>query len=206
MNKSKFEKLIQVITKRDLNIITDDIDIQFSKTYVVCRTLPITQRHVCFEWKTASSDDKLLRSFITAFTTKYKEPNPRAYDWSARTYGEKALWENKSDEEKEYAYGHHSSNMFSKEELLKQIEANFNNMDIEDALLKYGFYATEYGIGIFCFWETPFVTEAISKMKHYLKTGNIPFANEYSDARWVYRFKLGLTKAMHAQIIQSFTI
>jgi len=68
-------------------------------------------------------------------------------------------------------------------------------------LLRYGFYETLYGIGIFCFWMTPGVQSAINTMANHLKTLSIPFSNEFSDARWVYRFKVGLSKENHLSII-----
>lgn len=205
MNKNNFEKLIQSITNRPLIIDTIDSEIVNDKEYYIYKHLPITDRKIYFKWKAAKTDEKMLRSFITAFTTKYKEPNPRAYDYSAKTYGEQCKWENKSEQDKEYAYSHHTSNMFSKESLLKQIEDNFSTPEMRTALLKYGFYPTEYGIGIFCFWETEWVVNAILEMKKYLSSLSIPFTNEYSEARWVYRFKLGTTKAIHNNLINNFT-
>jgi len=167
--------------------------------------LPITNRKIYFKWVTPKTDEKMLKSFITAFTTRYKEPNPRAYDWSARTYGEKAKWENKTEEEREFAYYHHSSNMYSKKELLEQIEANFGKEDIANGLIRYGFYPTEYGVGIFCFWATDAVKKAINTMAEYLKNKSIPYSNEFSDARWVFRFKLGISKEAHTNILNQLT-
>ena len=204
MKKENFEKLIQSITGRRLIIETTDSEIINGKEYFVYKHLPITDRKVYFKWKVATTDEKVLRSFITAFCTKYREPDPRAYDYSARTYGESARWENRSEKDKEYAYNHHSSNMFNKDELMKQVEANFNNKDIEQTLIKYGFYNTEYGIGIFALWQTQYVVNAINQMKEYLSKKAIPFTNEFSDARWVFRFKLNISKEAHGQILNSF--
>jgi len=205
MNKNNFEKLIQSITKRPLIIDTTDSEILNDKEYFVYKVLPLTNRKIYFKWKTAKTDEKMLLSFITAFTNKYKEPNPKAYDYSAKTYGEKYKWENRTEIDKEYAYGHHTSNMYSKECLLKQIEDNFSTPEMKTALIKYGFYSTEYGIGIFAFWETECVLNAISEMKKYLHSLSIPFSNEYSDARWVYRFKLGINKDIHSNLINEFS-
>lgn len=206
MHTANFQSLIQVITGRDLQIDTLDTEIQHGKEYCIFRVLPLTGRSVSFVWKTALTDEKLLKSFITIFCNKYKEPNPKAYDWGARTYGEKYLWVNKSDIEREYAYSHHSSSMYGKAELLEQVQSNFNHASIETALLRYGFYPTEYGIGIFAFWETDFVKNAIQKMKEHLNACNIPFSNEFSDARWVYRFKINATKEAHSNLLTSFSI
>lgn len=201
MTTTNFQNLIQLVTGRDFLIKTNDTELQFETEYIIYRILPITQRFVSFIWKTPKSDEKMLRSFITAFTSKYREPNPRAYDYSAKTYGEKYKWENRTEEDRENAYYHHASNMFSKETLLKQVEDNFSKDGIGTGLIKYGFYNTEYGIGIFCFWMTTGVNTAINAMKAHLNKLSLPYTNEFSDARWVYRFKLGLTKESHLSII-----
>jgi len=69
---------------------------------------------------------------------------------------------------------------------------------------KYGFYTTEYGIGIFCYFSTDGVINSIEKMKKYLLSKNIPFKNEFSDARWVFRFVLNLDKPKHELLLNSF--
>ena len=203
MNVLKFQSLIQAITKRPFLIKTSDENIQTEKEYYIYYTLPLTGIDAKFYWKTSKKKKKLLRSFITAFTSKYREPNPRAYDYMVRTYGESAKWENYTDKQKEYAFNNHSGFMYSKTELLKQIENNFNTPEIESAMLKYGFYPTEYGIGIFAFWQSEYVKNAIKKLHLHLTDGQIPFKNEWSDAGWVFRFKLGLTKDIHHSIIES---
>tara|TARA_R110000868_G_scaffold400868_1_gene675592 strand:+ start:3263 stop:3880 length:618 start_codon:yes stop_codon:yes gene_type:complete len=201
MTTANFQNLIQLITGRDFLIKTEDIELQFEKEYVIYRILPVSKRSVSFIWKTPKADEKMLRSFITAFCSKYREPNPRAYDYMAKTYGEQCKWENKTEQDREFAYMHHSSNMYSKDALLKQVEDNFANDKIATGLIKYGFYNTEYGIGIFCFWMTTGVNTAINTMKAHLQKLSIPFTNEFSDAKWVYRFRLGLTKEAHLSII-----
>lgn len=202
MNTSNFQSLIQHVTGRPFVIDTPDPEIILGKEYRVYRTLPITGRNVSFKWVAPQSTEKVLRSFITAFCSKYFEPDPAAYNGCY--YGEASKWENKTEEQREYAYSHHRSNMFTKDELLKQVEANFNQPSTTETMVKFAFYTTEYGIGIFSFWETTFVVNAINKLKDFLQAKSIPFTNEYSDARWVYRFKLNLNKEIHGQILSSF--
>lgn len=204
MKSNNFIKLINSLTKKDFLIDSNDDEIQLNKEYSIYRILPLTQRKVHFKWVTPKSDDKILRSFITAYCSKYKEPDPRAYDYSARTYGERALWVNKTEMEREYAYWHHSSNMFDKKQLYEQIETNFNSLEFEQTLCKYGFYPTEYGVGIFVLFAGNRELEAVRKMKHFLSTNSIPYTNEFSDARWVYRFKLNLNKDSHNSILNKF--
>lgn len=202
METKKFEKLIQAITAREFKIHTEDENIIFGKEYWIYKKLPITERKISFKWVAPTVDDKILRSFITAFTTRYKEPNPDSYNYE---YGGKMYkWEEKSEIEKEYAYSHHASHMYSKSDLLKQVEANFNSQEIETTLNKYGFYTTEYGIGIFVVYYNQYVQKAIDNMAKYLNSVSIPFKNEFSDARWVLRFKLNLTKESHNNILKNF--
>lgn len=203
MNALNFQNLIQTVTGRPFIIHTDSENIEEGKEYFVYRVLPHTQRKVGFKWKAAQSNEKMLRSFITAFCSKYREPNQKAYD---KEYGGKSYtWAEKTEQEKEYAYVHHVSNMFSRDALMKQVEDNFSNPNIEISLIRYGFYPTEYGVGIFCFWATDGVLKAIAKMKQFLNTNNIPYTNEFSDARWVYRFKLSISKEAHTNLLGSFT-
>lgn len=203
MKKENFEKLIQFATGRDFVINTSDTEIEGGKEYHIYRTLPHTHRHVSFKWKAALNEEKMLRSFITSFTTKYREPNPAAYTTCAPYYSKS--WHEKTQYEQECAYMHHASNMYSKKELMEQVQTNFGKSEMRHALIRYGFYATQYGVGIFCFFETEWVINAINEMKNHLRELNIPFANEYSDARWVYRFKINLSKEAHEGILERFT-
>jgi len=203
METLNFEKLIQEITGRDFIIDTQDQNLIQEKEYYVYRILPITKRKIGFNWKVAKTEEKVLRSFITSFATKYREPDPSTYNYN---YGGKEYtWEGNTEEQKEFAYNHHFTHMYKKETLLKQVQDNFSRPSIEKALLKYGFYSTEYGIGIFAYWTTNYVVNAIDKMKKFLAGKSIPFANEFSEAKWVYRFKLNLSKETHTTILKAFS-
>lgn len=204
MRTENFQNLIQNITGRNLIIETTDAELLTEKEYLLCVTFPVTGIRSAFTWKTPKAEEKMLRSFITSFASKYREPNPKSYNYQ---YGDKFYtWEEKTPEQKEQCIYHHRTHQFSKEDLLQQITDNFNKEGIQDALIKYGFYNTEYGIGIFCFFETEYVRGAIQKMKDFLNSISVPFANEYSDARWVYRFKLNLSKEQHGNILKQFCI
>jgi hypothetical protein len=201
MNTQKFNLLINSITGRTLIIDTIDTELKPEKEYFIYKYLPLTNSKIGFIWKTPKVQDKFLKTFITNFCNKYKEPNPRAYDWHAKSYGEKAKWENKTDIEKEQAHRHHSGNMYSKKSLMEQLETNFNLPETETAILKYGFYATEYGIGIFVLFAGSRELVAVKEMKKYLNANNIIYKNEFSEARWVLRFKINLTKEIHNKIL-----
>ena len=102
METFKFQKLIQSITGRDFKIKTTDAELQPEKEYKIFRVLPIHEMTISFNWKTPKTNEKFLKSFITAFCNKYKEPNPEAYN---RTYnGTVYKWEDKTDKEKEFCY------------------------------------------------------------------------------------------------------
>ena len=203
MQVSNFQNLIQLITGRDFTIKTNDSELQFEKEYAISRILPATGRSISFVWKTPKADEKMLRSFITSFTSKYREPNPAAYTTCAPYFS--PSWDEMTVENQEFAYMHHASNMYSKADLLKQVEDNFSRDGIASGLIKYGFYETLYGIGIFCFWMTSGVQSAINTMSNHLKSLSIPYTNEFSDARWVYRFKIGLSKENHLSIINQLS-
>ncbi len=203
MNTENFVKLINLLTNRDFMISTKDTEIETEKEYYIYRVLPISQRKIGFSWKTPVNEENLIRSFITAFTSKYREPNPRAYD---KNYGGKEYrWDTMTDEQKEFAYYHHASNMYSKKQLLEMIEDNMTKDEIKSDFCKYGFYPTMYGVGIFAFWTTNSVLYAINEMKTYLNSQGIFFSNEYSDAKWVYRFKINASKPIHANILNNFS-
>ncbi len=204
MNTAKFTNLIQLVTGRDFQIKTNDTELKHATKYEVFRILPLTNYWVSFTWKTPLSDEKMLRSFITAFTSKYREPDPAAYTCRAPYFS--PAWADMEPMKREYAYMHHASNMFHKSELLKQVESNFSQQGMTEGLIKYGFYSTEYGVGIFCFWATESVVSAIEAMKKFLADRNIPFTNEFSDARWVYRFKLGISKDAHTQLLTNLSM
>lgn len=205
MNTFNFTSLIKVITKRDLVIETQDTSLEYGKTYLLYRTLPNNKGRTKFFWTTPKSDEKFLRSFITAFITKYKEPNPINYDGMYHgIYYPRQDWKVMTNDQKSMCYFHHSSNMYSKNTLLKQIEENFNSTEIVSDLCRYGFYPTEYGVGIFALWATPSVLNVVEKMSAFLKENNYAYKTEFSDAKWVLRFKLGLDKNFHSTILQKF--
>jgi hypothetical protein len=204
MQTAQFQSLIQLITKRDFLIKTNDDELLLETEYYIYRVLPLTNRKISFKWVTPKTDDKMLRSFITAFTSKYREPNPNAYRCCYPYFS--PAWKDMEPINREYAYLHHVSNMYNKKELLDQIEQNFSEQGITEGLVKYGFYSTEYGLGIFCFWSTDGVLRAIEFLKKHLSDKGIPYTNEFSDARWVYRFKIGLSKEAHSNMLKEFTI
>lgn len=54
---------------------------------------------------------------------------------------------------------------------------------------KFCVYPTTYGIGIWLFWNFN-ADKHIAQVEEIMKERNIEYYNEYSNARWVYRFKV----------------
>jgi hypothetical protein len=203
MKTTQFTQLIQIATGRDFKINTTDEDLRDETEYYIFRKLPVTGKTVSFKWTTPKAEEKYLCSFITAFCSKYREPNPAAYTTCAPYFS--PSWNEMTAEKQEFAYNHHASNMYSKKQLMDQVEANFNNPEITKGLNRYGFYATEYGIGTFVLFATRYVEQSIYEMTEYLKQQGIVFTNEYSNAQWVLRFKINATKQIHEGILTSFS-
>ncbi len=55
-------------------------------------------------------------------------------------------------------------------------------------------YPTTYGIGVWVFYNW-YASENIAQVEKILKRNNVEYYNEYSDAGWVYRFKISKKQA-----------
>ena len=204
MKTENFEKLIRVLTGRPLEIKTQDVEIQTETEYCIIRKIEGSDRETRFYWKTPKKEDNLMRSFITCFTSKYTEPNPANYGPNS-WYPDRKTWTEMSDRDRASAYMHHRSNMFSKKHLLEQVEANFSTPEMGQALIRYGFYVTEYGTGIFALFGGQYVETAVVKMMEFLKSEGIPYRNEFSDARWVLRFVMNISRPIHEKVLMKFS-
>lgn len=212
MKTDNFTRLVQSVTSRpftfsirngfrDMKPVGEEIACE--SQYFVGYTLPLSGQLVGFDWKTPKADEKMLRSFITAFTSKYREPDPATY--VSDPYGAKS-WDEMTAEKREWAFGHHASHMLSKEKLLEQVKASFALPEMESALIRWGFYETEYGIGIFSFWLTVSVRRSIEAMRAFLANKGISAREEFSDARWVYRFRVEASKEIHKALLSTFSV
>lgn len=63
-------------------------------------------------------------------------------------------------------------------------------------------YPTSYGIGVMRFFTD--VSKASAKIANWLNENNIEYSNEYSDAGWVYRFKISKSQE-NIKKLQSIT-
>ena len=70
-------------------------------------------------------------------------------------------------------------------EFTKKMQLLLKNSDLSELFI----YPTTYGIGVFSYmnWRAHENAEQVAKM---LKENKIPYENEWSDAKWVYRFKI----------------
>jgi len=205
MKKENFEKLIRVMTGRPLEIKTQDVELQTETEYcIIRRNIEGTDSYTQFYWKTPKKQDNMMRSFITCFTSKYKEPNPTNYGPNT-WYPNRKTWEEMSGRERASAYMHHGSNMFGKQALLEQIQTNFSTPEMGAAMMRYGFYLTDYGIGTYVLYGGKYVEDAIFKMMKFLKEEGIIYRNEFSDAKWVLRFVLNISRPIHDKILMKFS-
>jgi len=210
MNTESFTRLAQAVTGRPFTFAkrltwreTESVGetLNTETQYFVGYNLPLSGRLVGFDWKTPKSDEKMLRSFITAFTSKYREPDPATY--VSDPYGATA-WRDMSAERREGAFGHHSFHMLTKDKLLAKIQESFSHPEMENTLNRWGFYETEYGIGIFCFWLTATVKGSMASMRAFLGSEGVSCREEFSDARWVYRFRVEASRNVHTALLSRF--
>ena len=72
---------------------------------------------------------------------------------------------------------------------------------------KYFFYTTLYGIGYFCIFMSKDTFDKTNKnLADYLKSKNIEFKNEFSDAGWVYRFVINKDVEIHNTLLDEFDL
>ena len=206
MTKLQFEKLIQKVTGRALEIrltpdktMGDDVEIPLGTKVGIYR-YGTKSRCYDFTWTTPKKEDSLLRGFITSFCSKYREPDPARYGSRWIEYAEE--WDNPLTRNDSSAWGHHAWDMLSPEKLREQVHANFSNLTALEGRL--GFYATHYGIGLFTGFSGAWVETALTDMKNHLTAVGIPFRNEMSEKGWVTRFVIGLEKPQHAAILGKF--
>ena len=178
MNKQTFENLIQLITGKNLSVNENFIELNSEYSIFLNDVYNFT-------FKTPKKLDSLLSSFINQYCNKFKEVMPK--------YLEMFKFKHESMYMK-----HH---LKSKYTLLDEIKENFN----KDAFLidycKYGFYTTDYGIGIF----VQYLTDRIfTNMENFLNLKKIPYSLEYSEKEFVLRFKIKVNKDFHNNLLNEF--
>ncbi len=128
-----------------------------------------------YTFKTGKNEDTFLKSFVNQYITK------------ASVFNGGMIY-------------------LTKEQKRDFITSNINAEGIANRIYKYVYYTTLYGIGMFCFFmnEKTF-TELKDKMDSYLKDNSINYKNEYSEARWVYRWCIKSDISVHNTLLKNFT-
>ena len=209
MKTIQFEKLIQAITGRPLTLRTSTLseEIPLSSSVAIHRPWKPGETVCSFVWKTPKKEDSLMRSFITAFCSKYLEPDPATYPRDCSIYGDTwsrhaEAWSNPETHWTCSPWYHHRTHQTSKDKLKTQVVENFSNFSAD--MSRLGFYPTEYGIGIFTLYGGQWVRDALETMAQHLTVNGIPFSNEMSEAGWVTRFLIGADKETHIQLLGSY--
>jgi hypothetical protein len=74
-----------------------------------------------------------------------------------------------------------------------------------DRVNKNYFYTTLYGIGCFCYFMRKTTLNSYSNiLANYLKSKDIQFKNEFSEAGWVYRFCINKNIELHNELLTNF--
>jgi len=94
--------------------------------------------------------------------------------------------------------GHYKTVSIKDEVMAKIIEHNQDRVD------KGLFYTTIYGIGFWAILSNNKDQEIAKDLAIYLKSKNIDYLNEYSDAGWVYRFKINKSIEIHNELLANF--
>ena len=89
----------------------------------------------------------------------------------------------------------------NKDETLKQIIKKNR-----DRVYKGLFYTTLYGIGFWSIFANKNDVIIAKNLSDYLQSKNIKYSNEWSDAFWVYRFKINKEVELHNKLLSEFKI
>lgn len=181
----QFNALIQSITNEKIMLLCNDnesMELDCIYTVVAIEKNKDNKYIFEFEFKTPKNIDKLVSSFISQFCSKFKKNLPQF-----EKYGRGSL-------------GHHR---YSKDGLLSIIKDRFNDLSFISFYCKYGFYYTNYGIGIYI----PFLdVKFLDSMNLFLKNNNIPYKNELSKKEFVYRYLININKDYHANLLTKFSL
>lgn len=180
MEKQNFETIIKLITNRDLTINTTNNIVELNKQYSIYYNGIFN-----FTFKTPKHYDSLLSTFINQYSKKFKQVQQKYID----------LFNFKN--QNAYMKNHCYTSVM----LLDEIKENFKKDSVINYYSRYGFYSTEYGIGIF----VQFLSEqSFDNMEKFLLSKNIPYSLEYSTKEYVLRFKIKVSKDFHQNLLENF--
>lgn len=182
MNIHKFNSLISLITNKSLFVNCSEVDLEVDYLYEIYEKIENEDKiKFAFDFKTSKNIDRFLSTFITQFCNKYKEQLDEFKD------------------KKHYTLSHH---LKSKYILLEEIKSNFKNEDFLNNYSKFGFYSTNYGIGIFTqYLSSDSISKIADQLSDSLIKKSIPFFNELSKKEYVYRWVINLSKEIHYTLI-----
>jgi hypothetical protein len=90
-----------------------------------------------------------------------------------------------------------------------------NKKQVLDKIVKHNdhrvhkglFYTTLYGIGMWDFFNSDMVHNILHKeIDAFLKANEVKYTNEYSDARWVFRYKFNMDIENTNQLLSKFNM
>jgi len=168
-------------------------DYSFNYSKGSCRELNPTEKDWCISYETLAEYEKHCRKF--ADDTVDRHCDPYEYDTLFVTHdGEQTLVKKENVKSKEITVdyvlklvekdrkvysGTYGKFAIAMQRLCK--ERGYNN--------RFLVYPTTYGIGIWLFYNFH-ADENIADIKSLMDERGIEYYNEYSDKRWVYRFKV----------------
>lgn len=92
---------------------------------------------------------------------------------------------------------------YTRSEAQQSITSNFLNVRLSKGIM----YSTDYGIGVWYIYMPPvWIANNCIAIEKRLSELNINYYNEFSDARWVFRYKFDGNHMDHNLIIESINI
>jgi len=107
------------------------------------------------------------------------------------------------------------SSKVSKYDLIDGQVQKLNKKQVLDIVVKRNenrvhkglFYTTLYGIGLWDFFNSSMVHNILHKeIDAFLKANGVKYTNEYSDARWVFRYKFNMDIESTNELLSKFKI
>lgn len=185
MKKEIFENFISEIHREKVFVakMTKDgkwYEQEFTRDFenIEAETKYLVKDNDCelFTFKSGKEIDNTLRTFVTQYINKYM--------------CKQQIYDSTTGELKTY----------TKETALFKLKENANGRGYS----KHWYYPTNYGIGFFClFFNENIFNEIKLKMDSHLRQNQISFENEFSEARWVYRFMIKQTYPIHQSILSN---
>ena len=187
-NTREFENLInEILSQTDFDVKIKIMELQnqeakkwYDKTYIDCDVIESGKRYGIYYDDMIQYDYKAVKieNLLKSFLLSFS----RNYITLQEVNGE---WIMKAN----------------KDETLKQIIKKNR-----DRVYKGLFYTTLYGIGFWSIFASKRDVGVAKDLAQYLQSKNIKYSNEWSDAQWVYRFKINKEVELHNKLLSEFKI